>query len=145
MVQLVFGMALVAAALAVSRVGSRPVRLAGQVGMLLGGAGLVATAVYAARRPPRVILDQRGIDDRRGFGWIAWDEICSVVPQSTNRGTFLQVEVQSPQAYWKRLKPWRRRALRAVAQANRLPVRLDGLEPAPEAAENFLRQRGLMR
>ncbi|HEX6295348.1 MAG TPA: hypothetical protein VFZ74_02115 [Burkholderiales bacterium] len=118
--------------------------------VVLGASGLVfawvAKALLARLAEPEMLLvSPQGIEDRRRYGLISWQDIESVfLHEYEIKGTkaaVLSITVREPEAYMQRLAPLARFLLRAerlgLSQDIRLP--LQGLDMAPLAVFRLIR------
>jgi hypothetical protein len=117
--------------------------------VIIGGAGALffglCTAMWfyeAVQHTPRIIICDRGIEDRRGgFGLIQWEDIQAVWVQSMRGQSFLCVAVNDPERYLSRLSWYRRFLARANESLGFSAITLNfaGLSCGVEEAMAFIR------
>ena len=109
--------ALLLAASAVCLLRDEPLaQLAGLAGLLLFGFAGLLLLTKGFRRAPVVVIDERGIEDRRlGCGVIPWAEIRSIHVRELRSSRFLGLELVDEERYLARLSRWRR----VLARGNR--------------------------
>lgn len=115
----------------------------GWLGVCFFGLGLVIIPARFFRSRPEVVIDRRGIEDRRlGIGLIPWEDVIGVSVRAIRSSKFLSVEVSEPGKYLTRYKPWQRQ----MARANRalgfseISIAFTGLSPSLAVAWKYIEQ-----
>ena len=121
-------------------------RVVGWIGVGFFGLGFVAMPIAFFRRGPQVIIDDRGIEDRRmNIGPILWEDIQALSIVSVSSAKMLSIELADPEKYLSRL-PRRSRWLVPVNRAFDLPALTIGfsdLTPGLKEVWAHLEARGL--
>lgn len=117
-------------------------RVIGWVGVCFFGLGFIVIPVSFFRSGAQVIIDLRGIEDRRmKIGVIPWEEIVEVRMARIESTKFLVLQLKEPRRYLDQMKPWQRK----LAAANRaigfsdISIGFVGLNPSIDDAWKHLR------
>jgi hypothetical protein len=119
-------------------------KIIGGTGAAFFGLALIILPARFLRRGPTVIIDHRGIEDRRlGIGIILWDDIASIDVQSIQSASFIRVEVIDPETYVPWMPWWSRYFARINEQSGFSPINIGfvDLEPDMEEAWKYLQHR----
>lgn len=119
-------------------------KMVGWIGVGFFGLGFIALPVMFFRTGPQVVINDKGIEDRRGkIGVIRWEDIRSLSIGSVNSAKFLCVELSDPERYLSRLSRWGR--LLAVANEAlgfpALNIGFSGLSPGLKEVWAYLHAR----
>jgi hypothetical protein len=117
-------------------------RIVGWAGVCFFSLGFVVVPKQLFKRGPQVVIDERGIEDRRAkLGLIEWIDVTSLTVGEIHAQKFLSIEVSNPQKYLERLS----NAGRIAAQANRalgfseITIGFSGLSHSADEVMRFIR------
>lgn len=120
-------------------------RAMGWIGVAFFGLGFIAFPVMFFRTSPVVVINEDGIEDRRGkLGVIRWEDIRSLSIGSVSSTKFLCVEVADPEKYWSRLPRWHRSLApvnEALLGSRALTIGFAGLSPGLDEVWVYLQDR----
>jgi hypothetical protein len=119
-------------------------RVVGWIGVAFFGLGFIAFPAMFFRTGPQVVINDKGIEDRRmKIGVIPWEDIRSLSIRSVESTKFLCVELFEPERYLSRLPRWTR-PVRVASKALGLPaltIGFSGLSPGLKEVWAYLRGR----
>jgi hypothetical protein len=118
-------------------------RVVGWIGVCFFSLGFVVLPRQLFRSGPQVVIDGRGLEDRRSkLGLVDWADVVSVSIGEVRKQKFLCIEVVDPKKYLDRLSA----AGRVAAQANRglgfseITIGFSGLTHSTEEVMTFIRK-----
>lgn len=116
-------------------------RIVGWFGVLFFSLGFIVLPRQLFRAGPQVVVDERGLEDRRSkLGLVDWSDVVSVTVGAVRKQKFLCIEVTDPKKYLDRLSS----AGRVAAQANRslgfseITIGFSGLSHSTEEVMRFI-------
>jgi hypothetical protein len=107
-------------------------QVVGWIGVGFFGLGFIAFPVIFFRTGPQVVINDEGLEDRRGkIGVIRWEDIRSLSIASVYSAKFLCVELSDPEKYFSRLSRWGRWLAAATETVGfpALTIGFSGLRP----------------
>jgi len=122
-------------------------RIVGWFGVCFFSLGFVVLPRQLLRGGPQVIIDERGLEDRRSkLGLVDWADVVSLSVGEIKKQRFLCVEVVDPKKYLDRFSI----AGRVAAQANRglgfseITIGFSGLSHSTDQVMKFIRENHAM-
>jgi len=121
-------------------------RIVGTIGIGLASLVIVGVPIMMARSVPQVIIDDRGIHDRRlgKIEVIRWKDVRWMAIGLQKSGMLLCIEVFDPDSYLACLPRWQRlffTANRTVMRIPELTVDFAGLKPGIKQVVDYLKER----
>jgi hypothetical protein len=118
-------------------------RVVGWIGVCFFSLGFVVLPRQLLRAGPQVVIDERGLEDRRSkLGLVDWADVLSLSVGEIRKQKFLCIEVVDPKKYLDRLST----AGRLAAQANRalgfseITIGFSGLSHSTDEVMKFIRE-----
>jgi hypothetical protein len=116
-------------------------QVAGWAGILFFGLGFIAFPVLLFRSGPQVIIDEKGIEDRRSrMGMIPWEDVREVWVGSVHSTRFLCVEVTENGKYLSKLPKHQRMLAEANVALGFPPITIcfSGLSPSLDEVLEYI-------